>query len=177
MMNNKEVDNLDKNLKNADNLSKLSASFDDINKAFNNACVEIFKSLFDYEFSTYLYYHFILKNESKSEIAKNLNLAPSTIYYYIKKYKLKKDKKSQCLKMLETMKVTCNERYGVDHPGELPETHSKRIENILNKTNGHYDKEHYKALNKSEETKKRMSIAQQYRRQLENEGDYNERRK
>lgn len=174
---NKEVDSLDNNLKNADNLSKLSASFDDINKAFNKACINIFNSLFDYEFSTYLYYHFILKNESKSEIAKNLNLAPSTVYYYIRKYKLKKDKKSQKLKMLETMKKTCNERYDVDHPGELPETHSKRIENILNKTNGHYDKEHYKALNKSKETKKRMSIAQKYRRQLENEGDYIERRK
>ena len=169
------VENLYNNLEQADTLEKLSNSFDEITKALNKSCNNVFKSLFDYKFSTFLYYNYIILNKTKRQIADEIKLHPSTIYYYIRKYKIKKDNKARQIRMLQTMKQTCNELYGVDHPGELSETHRKRIENILIKSNGNYSKSFYKGLNRSEETIEKMKIAQQYRRYCEkNEGDINE---
>lgn len=170
-----DVENLYENLEQADTLDKLSNSFDEITKALNKSCNNVFQSLFDYKFSTFLYYNYIILNKTKREIADEINLHPSTVYYYIRKYKIKKDNKARQIHMLETMKHTCNELYGVDHPGELPEAHQKRIENILIKSNGDYSKSFYKGLNRSEETIEKMKIAQQYRRQCEkNEGEKSE---
>ena len=170
-----DVENLYENLEQADTLEKLSNSFDNITKALNKSCNNVFQSLFDYKFSTFLYYNYIILNKTKREIADEINLHPSTVHYYIRKYKIKKDNKARQIHMLETMKHTCNELYGVDHPGELPEAHQKRIENILIKSNGDYSKSFYKGLNRSEETIEKMKIAQQHRRQCEkNEGEKNE---
>ena len=169
------VENLYENLEQADTLDKLSNSFNEITKALNKSCNNVFQSLFDYKFSTFLYYNYIILNKTKREIADEINLHPSTVYYYIRKYKIKKDNKARQIHMLETMKHTCNELYGVDHPGELSESHQKRIKNILIKSNGDYSKSFYKSLNRSEETIEKMKIAQQYRRQCEkNEGDKSE---
>lgn len=169
------VEDLYEKLEQADTLTKLSKSFDEITKALNKSCNNVFQLIFDYKFSTFLYYHYIILNKTKREIASEINLHPSTIYYYIRKYELKKDNKARQLHMLETMKHTCNELYGVNHPGELPEAHQKRIENILIKSNGNYSKSFYQSLNRSEDTIEKMKKAQQYRRQCEkNEGDLNE---
>lgn len=169
------VESLYENLEQADTLEKLSDSFDNITKALNKSCNNVFQSLFDYKFSTFLYYHYIILNKTKREISEEIKLHPSTVYYYIRKYKIKKDNKARQIHMLETMKQTCNELYGVDHPGELSEAHRKRIENILIKSNNNYSKEFYKDLNRSEKTIEKMKIAQQYRRQCEKiEGDLNE---
>ena len=161
------VENLCDNLEQANTLEKLSDSFDEITKALNKSCNNVFQSLFDYKFSTFLYYHYIILNKTKREIAEEIKIHPSTIYYYIRK--------ARQIHMLETMKQTCNELYGVDHPGELLDAHRKRIENILIKSNGNYSKNFYEGLNRSEETIEKMKIAQQYRRQCEKiEGDLNE---
>ena len=169
------VENLYENLEQANTLEKLSNSFDEITKALNKSCNNVFQSLFDYKFSTFLFYNYIILNKTKREIANEIKLHPSTVYYYIRKYKIKKDIKARQIHMLETMKQTCNELYGVDHPGKLLDAHRKRIENILIKSNGNYSKEFYKGLNRSEETIEKMKIAQQYRRQCEKiEGDLNE---
>ena len=85
------VENLYKNLEQADTLEKLSDSFDNITKALNKSCNDVFQSLFDYKFSTFLYYHYIILNKTKREIAKEIKMHPSTIYYYIRKYKIKCD--------------------------------------------------------------------------------------
>ena len=169
------VENLYDNLEKANTLEQLSNSFDEITKALNKVCNNVFQSVFDYKFSTFLYYQYIILDKTKREIANEMHIHPSTIYYYIRKYKIKKDNKARQLHMLKTMKVTCNERYGVDHPGELPDVHKKRIENILIKSKGNYSKDFYEGLNRSEETIEKMKIAQQYRRQCEKiEGDINE---
>lgn len=165
------VENLSDKLDKADNMIKLSNAFDDISKALDKTCNSVSQSIFDYRFSTFLYHQYIILNKTKREIATEMNIHESTIFYYIQKYKLKKDPKARQLKMLETMKRTCNEKYNVDHPGELIEAHEKRIENILNKTNGNYSKSFYQGLNRSEETIEKMKIAQQYRRQCEKEGE------
>lgn len=166
------VEDLYENLEQANTLEKLSDSFDNITKALNKSCNNVFQSLFDYKFSTFLFYNYIILNKTKREIAEEMKMHPSTIYYYIRKYKIKKDNKARQIHMLKTMKQTCNELYGVDHPGELQDAHRKRIENILIKSNGNYSKEFYKGLNRSEETIEKMKIAQQYRRYCEKiEGD------
>ena len=161
------VEDLYDNLEQANTLEKLSNSFDEITKALNKSCNNVFQSLFDYKFSTFLYYEYIVNNKTKLEIAKELKMPPSTLYYYIKKYKLKKNRNSINLKIVQTLKKTCNEKYNVDHPGELPEAHLKRINNILNKTNGNYSKTFYKGLNRSEETIEKMKISQKRRRKNE----------
>ena len=169
------VENLYDNLEQANTLDKLSKSFDEITKALNKSCNNVFQCLFDYKFSTFLYYHYIILNKTKREIANEINLHPSTVYYYIRKYKIKKDNNARQKHMLETMKQTCNDIYGVDHPGELLEAHRKRIENILIKSNGNYSKSFYTDLNRSKETIEKMKIAQQCRRNREKiEGDMNE---
>ena len=169
------VENLYDNLEQANTLESLSNCFDEITKALNKSCNNVFQSLFDYKFSTFLYYQYIILNKTKREIANEIQLHPSTIYYYIRKYKLKKDNKARQMHMLETMKQTCNNLYGVDHPGELQDAHRKRIENILIKSNGNYSKDFYQGLNRSNETIEKMKIAQQYRRICEKiEGDMNE---
>lgn len=168
------VEDLYEELEQSNTLKKLSNSFDNITKALNKSCNSVFQSLFDYKFSTFLYYHYIILNKTKREIADEIRIHPSTVYYYIRKYKIKKDNKARQSHMLETMKQTCNEIYGVNHPGELPETHRKRIENILIKSNGNYSKDFYKGLNRSEETIEKMKIAQQHRRYCEKiEGESN----
>ena len=166
---NKLKEELDK----SNTLISLSNSFNNINKAINTTCNNMYKLLFDYKFSKYLYKEYILLNKSRKEIAKNLNVSESSLYYYILKYNLKKDPKAKSERMLETLRQTCNNKYGVDHPGELLEGHEKRVYNIVNKSNGNWNKSYYKALNRSEKTRKKMSISQQYRRKLEKEGDNN----
>ena len=83
---NNKIEKLDKELDNASSLIKLSNSFDNINKAINIACDNIYKILFDYKFSKYLYQEYILLNKSRKEIAINLNMSESSLYYYILKY-------------------------------------------------------------------------------------------
>lgn len=170
---NNKIEKLDKELDNASSLIKLSNSFDNINKAMNIACNNIYKILFDYKFSKYLYQEYILLNKSRKEIAINLNTSESSLYYYILKYNLKKDQQAKTKLMLSTLKQTCNQKYGINHPGELPEGHQKRIYNIVNKSNGHWDKTYYKSLKRSDTTKQKMSKAQQLRRKMEKEGDNN----
>lgn len=166
------VENLEKEIDNANNITKLSKAFDDVTNALNKSCDNIYKSIIDYKFSTFLYKNYILLNKSKKEISNETGLAESTVYYYIKKYNIKKSKQSRYNKMMNSLTETFNEKYGVDFPGQLPQVHKKRIENILNKTNGNYSKNYYKKLNKSDETKEKMKISQQYRRKLEKlEGD------
>lgn len=168
------VEDLYENLEQANTLEKLSDAFDNITKALNKSCNNVFQSLFDYKFSTFLYYQYIILDKTKREIANEMNIHPSTIYYYIRKYKIKKDNVARQKHMLKTMKFTCNQRYGVDHPGELLESHLRRVNNILIKSNGDYSKSFYKGLNRSKQTIEKMKIAQQHRRQREqNEGDIN----
>lgn len=170
---NNKIEKLDKELDNASSLIKLSNSFDNINKAINIACNNIYKILFDYKFSKYLYQEYILLNKSRKEIALNLNMSESSLYYYILKYNLKKDQRAKTKLMLSTLKQTCNKKYGLDHPGQLLEGHQKRIYNIVSKSNGHWDKTYYTLLKRSDATKQKMSKAQQLRRKLEKEGDNN----
>lgn len=166
------VENLYEKLEQANTITKLCNSFDDITIALNKSCDGLFQILFDYKFSTFLYYEYIILNKTKREIAISLNISPSTVYYYIRKYKIKKDSQMRQKKMLQTMQQTCIEKYNVNHPGELPEAHQKRIDNILIKSNGNYSKTFFQGLNRSDETIQKMKIAQQYRRQCEkNEGD------
>ena len=167
------LDKLKKELDKSNNLVSLSNSFDNINKAMNKACNNVYKILFDYKFSKYLYQEYILLNKSRKEIASNLNISESSLYYYILKYNLKKDQQAKTKLMLSTLKKTCNQKYGINHPGELSEGHQKRIYNIVNKSNGHWDKTYYKSLKRSDATKQKMSKAQQLRRKMEKEGDNN----
>lgn len=165
------VENLYESLEEANTLEKLSTSCDNITKALNKSCNNLFQTIFDYKFSTFLYYHYIILNETKRDIAKLLHMSDSTVYYYIRKYKIKKDNALRQKHMLETMKQTCQERYGVDHPGEIQDSHIRRINNILIKSNNNYSKSFYKRLNKSPDTIKKMKTAQQYRRKCEKEGE------
>lgn len=165
------IENLEKELNQADNIKKLSASFDNITKAFNRSCDKLYQTLFDYKFSNYLYIEYIKKNKTKIEISKQLNIPPSTIYYYILKYKLKKDRKSINNKIVDSLEKTCYEKYGVNHPGRLPESHRKRINNILYKSKGDYSKHFYDKLNRSDETIEKMKISQKQRRMNEKLGD------
>lgn len=167
------IDELTKELDNVKNLTQLSNSFDKITKSFDKTCEGIYNLLFDYQFSNFLFYEYIILNKTKVEIGEELNLSPSTVYYYIRKYKIKKDKKLVVEKILESTKKTCNYKYNVNHPGELPEAHRKRIENILYKSNNNYTKAFYDKLGKSDETVEKMKIAQQLRRQRERSGDNN----
>lgn len=167
------LDKLKKELDKSNNLVSLSNSFDNINKAMNKACNNVYKILFDYKFSKYLYQEYILLNKSRKEIASNLNISESSLYYYILKYNLKKDPKAKTQLMLLTLKQTCNKKYGINHPGELLEGHRKRIYNIVNKSNGNWNKSYYKSLKRSEATKQKMSRSQQLRRKMEKEGDNN----
>jgi len=165
MMQNDELLNLLNNeLDNANDFKSISNAFEKITINLNKSCNALYSAIFDYKFSNYLYYHYILHNKTKMEISKMLNIAPSTLYYYIKKYNLKKDRKLINANIVESLKITCNEKYNVNHPGELPEVHKKRIKNIYNKTNGNYNKTYYAKLNRSIETKEKMKIAQQQRR-------------
>ena len=165
------IGSLDRELNNVNNLKDLSNAFNHINNALNKACNQLYKTLFDYKFSMYLYYEYIMNNKTKVEIADDLGISPSTVYYYIKKYEIKKDRKLTNKKIVDTLKKTCNEKYNVNHPGELPEAHRKRIINILNKTNGNYSKSFYEKLNRSNETLNKMRQSQQIRRYIEKEGD------
>lgn len=166
-----DLNKLKKELDNSNDLISLSNSFDNINKAMNKVCNNIYKLLFDYKFSKYLYQEYILLNKSRKEIANKLKMSESSLYYYILKYKLKKDPKARIERMLKTLQQTCNNKYNVNHPGELLDSHKKRVYNIVNKSNGNWNKTYYKALNRSEETRKKMSLAQQNRRILEKEGE------
>lgn len=168
------IEKLDRDLTECKNLKSLSNSFSNINNALNKACNNFYKTVFDYKFSTYLYREYILYNKTKYEIAKQLDIPSSTVYYYIKKYNLKKDRALITANLLESTKRTCNKKYNVDHPGELKSAHKKRINNILTKTNGNYNKQYYNKLNRSQQTLNRMKISQQNRRKHEKlEGDKN----
>ena len=164
-------DNFEERIKNSKNIRQLTNVFNDVNKALDKTCDHMFKKIFDYKFSNFLNYQYIQLNKTKSEIADLLGISESTVYYYIKKYSLQKSKENIKRKIIESTKITCQEKYGVNHPGELSEAHQKRIENILNKTNGNYSKLYYPKLKKSDETKYKMSISQQYRREMEKLGD------
>lgn len=165
------INNIEEKIDNAKTIKQLTNTFIDINKALNKTCDSIFKNLFDYKFSNFLYYQYIQLNKTKSEIADLLGISESTTYYYIRKYNLQKSKENIKKRIIESTKITCQQKYGVNHPGELSEAHRKRIENILNKTNNNYSKLYYPKLNKSDETKYKMSISQTYRREMEKLGD------
>lgn len=165
------INNLDKKLENANTLSKLSTVFEEINKSLNSSCNNIYNLLFDYKFSNYLYTEYIIKNKTKVEIANKLGISPSSVFYYIQKYNLKKSNKKRQEKMLTTMQITCQKKYNVNHPGEIKSSHRKRINNILKKTKNNYSSECYPKLKKSITTKNKMSISQQYRRKNEKLGD------
>lgn len=167
MIDDNQINNLSNELDNAKTIKSLSNSLDKINNAFNKSCNTLFRDIFNYQLSIYLYKEYILLNKTKTEIAKDLNLSPSTVYYYINKFKLKKSKEMINKKIVESLKKTCNEKYNVDHPGELSDAHVKRLQTILNKSNGDYSKNFYEKLNRSEETKNKMKLAQQKRRQRE----------
>lgn len=171
------IDKLENELDNSNTISKLSNSFNNITRALNKACNGLYKDLFDYNFSKYLYCEYILKNRTKREIAKDLQISSSNVYYYIKKYNLKKDMKDINSKRLESIQKTCQDKYGVDHPGQLDSTHVKRITNIVIKTQGCYDKTNYPKLAKTPETISRMKEAQQLRRLLEREEKNGETKK
>lgn len=165
------LEELTNKLEQADDLRKLSNVFLQISNALNSSCNNLFQCLFDYKFSKYLYLHYILLNETKEEISKSLNIPSSTVYYYIRKYKLKKDNLSRQKRMLSSMQKTCQEKYGINHPGQLLKAHEKRIENIVIKSNGNYNKSFYPNLNKTPETIEKMKISQQYRRKCEKESE------
>lgn len=166
-----DIKQLTKELDQADNIKKLSASFDKITKAFNKSCDKFYKTLLDYKLSNYLYIEYVKKNKTKVEISQQLGIPPSSIYYYILKYNLKKDADAINKKRLESLEKVCYEKYGVNHPGRLPEAHRKRINNILYKSKGDYSKQFYDKLNRSEETIKKMKKSQQQRRLNEKLGD------
>lgn len=163
--------NFEERINNSKNIKQLTNVFVDINKALDNTCDSIFQNLFDYKFSNFLYYYYIKLNKTKSEIAGLLGISNSTIYYYIRKYNLKKSKVAKNKKIIESIKKTCQQKYGVNHPGKLKSAHKKRIRNILIKTNGDYSKNYYPKLNKTKETKYKMSVSQRYRRENEKLGD------
>ena len=164
-----DINKLENELDNSKTVKGLSNSFNNISRALNKACDNLFKELFDYKFSKYLYREYILRNKTKAEISEDLQLPQSTVFYYIKKYKLKKDSKSITQRRLQSIQKTCQERYGVDHPGQLESAHAKRITNIVNKTQGYYNKDSYPKLNRSEDTILKMKECQQLRRLLEKE--------
>ena len=153
--------------------NKLNKCFDDINKTLKSKCNKLSKLIFDYYFSNYLYYNYIKLNKTKVEIGEELNIPPSTIYNYIKKYNIKKDEKLINRRIVETMKKTCLEKYGVEHTGSLKSAHVKQQETLLKNCNGQYDSNSYPKLKKSDETKLKMKISQQNRRHYErlNKGD------
>lgn len=166
-----KLDKLSDQLDNADSLKKLSDSFNNINKAMFSACNDVYKRLYEYQLSRYLYYEYIILNKTYGQIAKQLGICSGTVTNYIRKYNIKKDEKAIRQTIKESVKKTCQERYGVDHPGSILEAHQKTVATILNKSNGHWDGSFYKALNKSEETRKKMSESQQIRRMMEKEGE------
>ena len=147
-----DIEKINDKINNSKNIRQLTNAFNDVNNALNKTCESIFKKIFDYKFSNFLYFQYIQLNKTKSEIADLLGISESTVYYYIKKYSLKKSKENVKKKIAESTKQTCQEKYGVNHPGELLEAHQKRIENILNKTNGNYSKLYYPKLKKSKIT-------------------------
>lgn len=153
----KSIEDLTKDLDNCTNMTQLSKSFDEINKALDKSCNNLFNQIFHYKFSRYLYYKYIILNRTKKEIGEELGLSPSTIYYYINKYKISKSKEMHFQRVQETLKLTMQEKYGVNHPGELPEVHMKRINNILEKSNGQYNKTFYKKLKKPKKVRNKIS--------------------
>ena len=84
------VENLEKEIDSANNITKLSKAFDDVTNALNKSCDNMYKSIIDYKFSTFLYKNYILLNKTKKEISNETGLTESTVYYYIKKYNIKK---------------------------------------------------------------------------------------
>lgn len=153
----KSIEDLTKDLDDCTSITQLSKSFDEINKALDKSCDNLFNQLFHYKFSRYLYYKYIILNRTKKEIGDELNMSPSNVYYYIRKYNIKKSKEMHFQRVQETLRNTMQEQYGVNHPGELPEVHIKRINNIIEKSNGQYNKTFYKKLKKSKKVRNKIS--------------------
>lgn len=129
---NEFICNLNAELENATDLQSLNSAFEKITKSLNSSCDKLAQSYFDYVFSQYLKKNYIEENKTKVEISREINMPPSTVYNYIRKYKLKKSRKQITEKSLQTMRATCQERYGVNHTGELREAHIKQRENTKN---------------------------------------------
>jgi len=168
-LNEKDLENLNQRIEKDNSIMSLSTSFEQINNAFEKSCKSIAKSIFDFNFSRYLFYHYIILNKTKTEIGFELGISSSTIYYYIKKYHIIKDAELKKQKILQTTYETCQEKYGLSHPGELLDAHQKRISNIVNKSNGQYNKTYYKHLKRSRSTRNKMKEAQQNRRKRESD--------
>lgn len=167
----KDIENLAQMLKESKSIEDLNKSFDNITKALNKTCNIAFKNWFDYNFSRYLYYHYIILNENKQDIANKLGIPNGTLRNYIAKYNIKKDVNLVNINRMNNLAKTCQEKYGVDHPGQLPSTHQKRIENIIAKTNGNYTKQYYKKLKKP---KKLINKAKKVRQKTWSKKWYNQ---
>lgn len=123
-----DAEQLNEKINNSNTISSLNTTFEQVTAALDKQCAAISNIMFHYKFSRYLYLHYIILNKTKKDIGNDLKMSPSTIYYYIKKYNLHKDKKvAYAQRMISTQK-TCQERYGYNHPGEDPIAHKKRIE-------------------------------------------------
>lgn len=142
------INKIEESVNNSKSIRTTSKALVETTSALDKLCNNVSKILFDYKFSKYLYYHYIILNETKYEISEQLNIHPSTIYYYIRKYNIKKDIKLKNEKMLNSIQKTCMIKYNVNHPGKLKESHKKRVENIIRKSNDNYNKYFYPKLNK-----------------------------
>lgn len=127
-----EIDKLNKQLEESNNdLIKLSDAFNNISKVLNISIMKASNLLFHYYFSQYLYREYILLNKTKREIANNLNISSDTLYHYIKKYNLQKSKEARSNSWRNHIQETCQQKYGVNYPGEIMESHKKRIKTRL----------------------------------------------
>ena len=152
-----DIEQLSQSIDNAHNLNQLSNALDKVSKALDVSCKQLYKAIFDYKFSRYLYYHYIVLNKSYKQISEEIGIPPSTVYLHIVRYNLKKDPIERYKRTKQTMQQTCQQKYGVDCVGMLPSVHQKRIENILEKTNGQYNKQTYPKLKKSKQTRRKIS--------------------
>ena len=171
-----DIEKLAQMLKDSKSITDINKAFDNITKALNNSCNLAFKNWFDYQFSRYLYYHYIILNERIEDISEVIKIPTRTIKYYCYKYDIRKSKELLKISRMNTLAKTCQEKYGVNHPGQLPSTHQKRIENIIAKTNGNYTKEYYKKLKKPRSVinkatkKRRKTLSKKWYNKLKESG-------
>ena len=125
-MNNKDIEQLSKQLNNSKDINTLSTITNKINLALDKSINIAYKAIFDYYFSNYLYQNYIVDNKTKGMIAEELGISQSSVYYYIHKYNLKKDPAMKKIRVVESMKKTCQEKYGVNFITELPHVHRKK---------------------------------------------------
>ena len=82
-----------------------------------------------------LEYLYIIKNMTRTEVAKFYNLSVSQIYRYFKKYNIRKSQKD----VGKSIKNSFNNKYGVDNISQLDEIKQKKKDSFKE----HYGKEHY----------------------------------